>query len=459
MSMLLRLPVLFGTAAAGFLLCLPQLHAGYRCSRKDRTDMFLVYSILYAVALFILFIPHYFKRPKDLRKKWLREKCGLFASDLRTLTLAPVWFHAVSVGEVNAVVPLLKRLKRTYPDLPVVLSTITDTGRKVAAENAPEGTMIVYLPFDLACILNRCFARLRPRLFIVVETELWPNIFRVAHERNVPVLVLNGRISEKSAQGYRKISFFMKKVFEEVALFCMQSSSDAERIRSIGADEKKVRVTGNFKFDMDISQDVPEWIRGIKGPVIVAGSTHAGEEQIIIDAYRENVYLFPGLKLIIAPRHPERFKEAEETIISSDMRYIKRTELGTETAGLQGRSFNILLLDTVGELSAVYSIADMAIMGKSFEGFGGQNPLEPAYWGKPIICGPHMENFPFTKTFLDEDAAFEVTAAGLAKKIKELLMQPEKARAAGEKARSLYLRNSGAVDRAVKIIGEYITAE
>jgi len=421
--------------------------------------MFRIYSILYAIALFILFIPHYLKRPKYLRQMWLREKCGLYDAALRTLNSAPVWIHAVSVGEVNAAVPLLKRLRTAYPDLPVVLSTITDTGRHVAAEKVPEGTMIVYLPFDLSCILKRCFAQLRPRLFIVMETELWPNIFRVALERNVPVLVMNGRISEKSAKGYRKLSFFMRKVFEGVTLFCMQSRADAERVRSIGADEKKVRVTGNFKFDMAISQHVPEWVTGITGPVIVAGSTHAGEEQIIIDAYRENVYLFPGLKLIIAPRHPERFKEAEETIIRSDMRYVKRTELGTETAGKQGRLFNIFLLDTVGELNAVYSIADMAIMGKSFQGFGGQNPLEPAYWGKPIICGPHMENFPFVKTFLDEGAAFEVTPAGLAKKIKELLMQPEKARAAGEKARTLYLKNSGAVDRAVKIIGEYITAD
>ncbi len=419
--------------------------------------MYLLYSIIYALSLLILFTPHYLKRPRDLRKKWLREKCGLFDIDRDMLKLAPLWFHAVSVGEVNAVVPLLKRLRTAYPDLPVVLSTITDTGRKVAAIKAPEGTRIVYLPFDLVCILKRSFDQIKPRLFIVVETELWPNIFRIAHDRGIPLLVLNGRISAKSAQRYRKVSFFMKKVIENVALFCMQSSADAERLRSIGADEKKVSVTGNFKFDMDISQDVPAWIRGVTGPVIVAGSTHAGEEQIIIDAYRENVYRFPGLKLIIAPRHPERFKEAEETIIRYDMRYMKRTELGT-AGGDEGRSYNILLLDTVGELTGVYSIADMAIMGKSFEGFGGQNPLEPAFWGKPIICGPHMENFPFFKTFLDEGAAFEVTPGGLAKKIKELLMQPEKAKAAGEKARALYLKNSGAVDRAIKIIGEYLAA-
>jgi len=423
------------------------------------TDMFLIYSILYSLALAFLFVPQYLKRPGDVRKKWLHEKFGFLPVAPRSAPQAPIWIHAVSVGEVNAALPLLKRLKDAYPALPVILSTITDTGQKVARERAPEGTTVMYLPFDLCFILRRCFAHINPRLFIVVETELWPNVFRVAHERNVPVLVLNGRISEKSAKGYLKVSFFMKKVFDHVTLFCMQSDTDAERIRSIGASEEKVRVTGNFKFDMDISKDVPEWAREISGPVIVAGSTHAGEEQIMIDAYRENVYLFPGLKLIIAPRHPERFKEAEETIIRSDIRYCRRSELGSGGREQIDPACNILLLDTIGELTAVYSIARIAIMGKSFEGFGGQNPLEPAYWGKPVICGPHMENFPFIRNFIDEGAAFEVTSASLAKKIKELLIQPEKAKAAGEKARAFYLKSSGAVDRAAKIIEEYLGRE
>jgi 3-deoxy-D-manno-octulosonic-acid transferase len=418
--------------------------------------MFFVYSVLYTLAVIILLVPQYLKRPPEMRRKWLRDKFGIFDSSLFAPHSSVVWVHAVSVGEVHAVIPLLKKLRAAYPDLSVILSTITDTGQMVAREKAPEGTLIVYLPFDLRGILNRCFARVTPKLFIVVETELWPNIFKISHERHVPVIVLNGRISEKSAQGYRKISFFMKKVFNCVTLFSMQSDADAERIRSIGADPMKVSVSGNFKFDMDMPQDVPVWIREIKGPVIVAGSTHAGEEEIIINAYRENVYLFPGLKLVIAPRHPERFKEAEETIIKSDIRYVKRSGVSAESRELSATSSCILLLDTVGELSAVYSIADMAIMGKSFSGFGGQNPLEPAYWGKPIICGPRMENFPFIREFIEAGAAFEVTSTGLAKKIKELLMQPEKAKAAGETARALYLRNSGAIDRAMKIMGDFI---
>jgi 3-deoxy-D-manno-octulosonic-acid transferase len=418
--------------------------------------MFLIYSILYSIALLILFLPQYLKRPADIRKKWLRDKFGIFSFALNPLPLAPVWIHAVSVGEVNAAIPFLKKLKAVYPDIPVILSTITDTGQKVARQKAPAGTHLVYLPFDLRIILARCFEKIKPRLFIVMETELWPNIFRVAAERSIPVILLNGRISERSSKGYRKASFFMKKVLDHVTLFCMQSSSDADRITSIGAEESKVMVLGNFKFDMEISQHIPSWMKAVQGQVIVAGSTHAGEEQIIIDAYRENVYLFPGLKLILAPRHPERFGEAEEVIRKSDMRYLKRSELGPEGEEAGAKKFNILLLDTVGELTAVYSIADIAIMGKSIEGRGGQNPLEPAYWGKPIICGQHMENFPFIKDFYAAGAAFEVTSTGIAKKIKELLMQPEKAKSAGEKARVLYLKNSGAVDRAMKIVKGFI---
>jgi len=418
--------------------------------------MFLIYSILYSIALLVLFVPQYLKRPAEIRKKWLRDKFGFFDRSLFTAHSSPIWIHAVSVGEVNAAIPFLRKLKAAHPDIPVILSTITDTGQKVARQKAPEGTYLVYLPFDLRIILARCFEKVRPRIFIVMETELWPNIFRVAAERAIPVIILNGRISERSAKGYGKIAFFMKKVFDQVTLFCMQSPSDANRIKSIGAAESKVMVLGNFKFDMDISQQIPSWMKEVQGPVIVAGSTHAGEEQVIIDAYRENVYLFPGLKLIIAPRHPERFGEAEEVIRKSDMRYVKRSGLGPEGDDAGATKFNILLLDTVGELTALYSIADIAIMGKSIEGRGGQNPLEPAYWGKPIICGQHMENFPFIKDFYAAGAAFQVTSTGIAKKIKELLMQPEKAKSAGEKARALYLKNSGAVDRAMKIVEDFL---
>ena len=412
--------------------------------------MFFIYSILYTLVAFILLLPEYLKRPAELRPRWLREKFGYLPE-----AASSIWVHAVSVGEVGASIGLLQRLKAEYPDSALLLSTVTDTGRKVAIGRVPEGTQVVYLPFDIGFILRRCIKRLRPRIFIVVETELWPNAFRVLSQAGVPVVVVNGRISERSVSGYRKISFFMKRVFSSAQGFGMQGEADAGRIIEIGAPKDKVAVTGNFKFDMKMPGEVPSWAGSLSGPLIVAGSTHRGEEEVILDAYRENRGKFPDLSLILAPRHPERFREVEELLKSAGFSYRKRSDLG-ETSGAGTGDGGVILLDTIGELSAIYGAADIAVIGKSFIGTGGQNPLEPAYWGKPVVCGPHMENFPFIKEFYLEGAAFEVDSNTLAKKIKELLLAPESARATGLKARELFMRNSGAVERAMGMIRDYI---
>jgi 3-deoxy-D-manno-octulosonic-acid transferase len=412
--------------------------------------MFFVYSILYTIVVTILLLPEYLSRPKELRERWLREKFGYLPE-----TASTIWIHAVSVGEVNASLGLLRKLRTSYPGSPLILSTITDTGQKVAIERVPEGTSVVYLPFDIRFILRRSIGRIHPRIFIVVETELWPNIFRILSRSGVPVVVVNGRISEKSSGGYRKISFFMKRVFSFVQGFGMQAGVDAERLMAIGAPKDKVSVIGNFKFDMKIPGEIPSWAKSLGNPVIVAGSTHKGEEEIILEAYKENMGRFPGLKLVLAPRHPERFGEVEALLKSSGVSYAKRSEFGeAPDAGLRDKE--VVLVDTIGELSALYGVADIAIIGKSFIGTGGQNPLEPALWGKPVICGPHMENFPFIEEFFREGAAFQVEGKGLAKKIKELLLLPENARAAGLKARELFIRNSGAEDRAMEMIRGYI---
>ncbi len=413
--------------------------------------MFAIYSFIYTIAVLFLLLPQYLKRPQEYRRVWLREKLGYVPRLHQT-----IWIHAVSVGEVTASLTLLKKLHQEYPSLPVVLSTITDTGRKVAAERAPSGTTVVYLPFDIGFILRRCLKRLNPVIFMTIETEIWPNIIRLFSRRGIPVIMLNGRISEKSAKGYGRISFFMKRVLGHVRAFGMQSETDAERLRKIGAGGDRIVVTGNFKFDMSMNSQIPHWAAALKRPVIVAGSTHKGEEELIVSAFRENLPNFPDLKLILAPRHPERFSEAEATIKAAGLTLLKRSQLEGGNFDISRFDSAVLLLDTVGELSAVYGIADIAIIGKSFMGFGGQNPLEPAFWGKAIICGPHMENFPFIREFYLEGAAFEVEPTGLAKKMKELLISPAKAAEAGKKARALYLKNSGAVDRAIEVIKRYL---
>jgi 3-deoxy-D-manno-octulosonic-acid transferase len=455
--------------------------------------MYLLYSLIYTIAIIFLLPFEYFKRPKDIRKRWLREKFGFLNSSFVPHPSSLIWVHAVSVGEVMAALPMLKSLKKRYPSRGIILSTITDTGQKVAREGAPEDTIIVYLPFDIASILNTVLKRIKPEILIVIETELWPNLFRVFKENGIPVILFNGRISEGSFKGYKKVSFFMKRILSYVDFFGMQGEEYAERIRSLGANKSRVKTLGNFKFDTRPPSQIPEWTKRIKGPVIIAGSTYEREEEFLTSVYLELKKDFPDLNLIIAPRHPERFKGVEDMLSSKGISFIKRSAFSTqhlapppspsplegppavlragegegelsnsrhselsEATDRQTIKGMIILLDTIGELSAVYGIADIAIIGKSFKGYGGQNPLEPAYWEKPILCGPHMENFPVIKDFYNAGAALEVNEEGLYAKLKELLRSPEKAKEIGSKAQELYRRNAGAVERAMEIIARYV---
>ncbi len=424
--------------------------------------MYLLYSLIYTIAIIFLLPFEYFKRPKDIRKRWLREKFGFFNSSFVPHPSSLIWVHAVSVGEVMAALPLLKKLRERYPSRGIILSTITDTGQKVARERAPEDTTIVYLPFDITSIFKKVLKKIKIEILIVIETELWPNLFKVFKENKISVLVLNGRISENSFKGYKKISFFMKRTLSYVDFFGMQGEEYAERIRSLGVNKSRVKTLGNFKFDTRPPSQIPEWTKKIKEPIIIAGSTHEREEELMASVYIELKKDFRDLNLIIAPRHPERFKGVEDMLSSKGISFIKRSVFSTQHSELseatdwQTIKGMIILLDTIGELSAVYGRADVAVIGKSFKGHGGQNPLEPAYWGKPILCGPHMENFPVIKDFYREGAALEVNEEGLYVKLKELLMSPEKAKEIGSKAQQLYRKNTGAVDRAMEIIARYV---
>ncbi|MBA3061276.1 MAG: 3-deoxy-D-manno-octulosonic acid transferase, partial [Nitrospirae bacterium] len=377
----------------------------------------LIYSFLYFIVLIFLLPFQYRKRPKDLRQRWLEEKCGFFnySPGISKSPHPPfskgglggiIWVHAVSVGEVIASLPLLQRLKDRYPSVSLVLSTITDTGQRVALGKVPDRTKVIYLPFDLSFILERTLKNIQPNLFITIETELWPNLLMMLKKRKIPAVVMNGRISDDSFKGYKRIKFFMRSIIDCVDLFCMQDAVYAERIKELGAAEDKIRVLGSFKFDTAPSLNIPEWTKLISHPVIIAGSTHRGEEDLIVSSYIELKKDFPDLTLIIAPRHPERFKEVEELVKKKGLEYIKRSEIeGRETRDKGQRKGLIVILDAVGELASVYGVSDVAVIGGSFIEHGGQNLLEPAFWAKPIICGPHMENFPFAKEFYERGAA------------------------------------------------------
>jgi len=428
--------------------------------------MFFAYSLLYTVALLALLPYEYFRRPKSLRRRWLRERCGLTAPFSATGHSSAIWVHAVSVGEVISAIPLIREIKGRYPSLRIVISTVTDTGQKLARERISDLAYPVYLPFDLALVLKKVIKSLKPRLFIVMETELWPNTFRVLRKEGIPILVVNGRISDRSFKGYKKIRFFIKEVVKWVDMFCMQEEVYKKRIRALGADEDRIMVTGNFKFDITPLDRIPEWSGSLRGPVIVAGSTHEGEEDLVVSVFMRLRNEHSELNLIIAPRHPERFHKVEDMLRAQGLPYIKRSEMspratdrGQEGGENQRLSGTIIILDTIGELAPAYGMAEVAIIGGSFASHGGHNPLEPAFWGKPVVCGPHMENFPFIQDFYTERAAIKTEEEGLYGVLNELLRSPEKRTTMGKKARLLYDEKAGAVHRAMEILELYLKAE
>ncbi|GAB4390027.1 MAG: 3-deoxy-D-manno-octulosonic acid transferase [Thermodesulfovibrionales bacterium] len=409
--------------------------------------MLRLYSVLYGIALGFLLPVEYLKRPKKLRERWLRERFG--EPPGKDSPPPCLWVHAVSVGEVLAAVPFLKALRERRPGLRLVVSTVTDTGQKVAAERLSGIAEIIYMPFDIPSVLRSAVARLRPMMAVIMETEIWPNLFRTLRTAGVPVMVLNGRISESSYKGYRKIRFFIKEVLADVDTFCMQDEEYARRIVDLGADKKKVIITGNFKFDIKVELKGLEWADSLSRPVVVAGSTHKGEEELVAAAFAGLREEFPGLNLIIAPRHPERVPEVEAVLRARGLPCARRSAM-PETA-LRG---SVVILDTVGELASVYSMADVAVVGGSFVEHGGQNPLEPAYWGRPAVCGPHMWNFPFVEEFYGAGAAVATDRDGLYGTLRDLLSSPEKRGEMGNRAREFLERNRGAVQRAVRVVEE-----
>jgi 3-deoxy-D-manno-octulosonic-acid transferase len=418
--------------------------------------MLPLYSLIYSAALLVLLPFELRKRPKDIRKAWLRDKLGgidlpLTSPEKESGPL--LWVHAVSVGEVIAAAYFIKAFKEKHPEYSIAVSTITDTGQEVARERLSGVAETFYIPFDVGWALRRAVKRLRPSIFVNMETELWPNLIHTLKEEGVPVVVMNGRISDKSFRNYMKIRRFMKRLLEYVDIFCMQDEEYARRITELGVKKDKVEITGSFKFDIKVKDEVLSWVSALKGPVLIAGSTHSGEEDLVVSAYSELHKKYEDLNLIIAPRHPHRFDDVEGLLKERGISYSRRGTLNpSDPKDIRG---SVVLLDTVGELSSAYRACDIAIMGGSFIEHGGQNPLEPAYWGVPVVCGPHMFNFPFIKDFYSENAAVEADGSNLARVLDGLLSSPEKRKEVGQNARAMLMKSQGAVEKALKTIERY----
>ncbi|MEC4684264.1 MAG: 3-deoxy-D-manno-octulosonic acid transferase [Nitrospirota bacterium] len=407
--------------------------------------MRMVYNLFYTFSLTLLLPVHLLKRPPHLRGRWLKERFGFVPLRLTRKggrKRPAVWIHAVSVGEAMAARPLIERL-RAVAD--IIVSTVTDTGQKVVQDFITDDEACIYVPFDNPSAIKKTAARIRPDMLVIMETELWPNLLETIKSEGIPIVIVNGRISDGSFSGYRKIGFFMKGMLGMVDFFCMQTARDAEKIMVLGAPEEKVLVTGNLKFDITPPAEIPAWCKDLGRPVIVAGSTHEGEEEIILDAFNAVKESFSGATLVIAPRHPERFAEVERLLGERRADFAKKSD-----ASLRGKE--VVLLDTIGELSSVYGCADVCIIGGSLIPRGGHNLFEPAYWAKPVVCGPHMENFPLAREFFKEGAAVEAGANDIDRVLQSILSDAVRAKDMGRRAKDLYIKNSGAVLKTLEVI-------
>jgi 3-deoxy-D-manno-octulosonic-acid transferase len=375
-----------------------------------------------------------------------------------------IWIHAVSVGEALTARAIIPELRERYPGLRIFVSTTTLTGQQVARTRLSDVDAVFFFPFDLPPFVHRTLRLVKPRLFIMMETEIWPNLLNACRRQGVKTMLVNGRISSRSYPRYRLARGFFRRVLGNVDRFCMQSEGSARRIVDIGADTSKVIVTGSLKFESLESPAaaagrgagrVLRYFRVPAGrPVVIAASTLKGEEAFMLGAFAALRRTQPHALLIVAPRKPERFGEAEALARAEGYRVVRRTELGVDA---EPRA-DVVILDTIGELAYLFQVATVVFVGGSLVDHGGHNILEPAVHGKPIVFGPHMQNFAeIAETFLQSHAAIQVRDAGeLAEVVTRLVGDPVERARLGAAARALVEANRGAKPRTLQAIAEVL---
>ena len=427
-------------------------------SFRARVEYFLR-SVLMGMALIVLG-PYYLLRARRTRKngRGVRERLGKLPPHLRQSAPGAMWLHAVSVGEALAVAPLVPLLRQRFPARRILVSTTTDAGQELAATKlASDGTF--YNPLDFAFSCRRALRAIQPGLVVIAETEFWPRFLREAKLAGARVVVVNGRVSDRSFGGYYRWRNSMRPVLAHVDRFLMQSEEDARRARAIGAPAERVFVTGNLKYDLApaAASPVVTWLEGELArqrgrPVIVAGSVTAGEEALVLVAFGIVQGQWPHALLVLAPRRPERFDVAASLIAESHRKLVRRSQLSLREP--LDESTSVLLLDSVGELAGIYRLADAVFVGGSLVPVGGHNILEPAAFGKPPLFGPSMENFrEMAAMFLTAGAGIQVnTPEDLGVAWIGLIQDAARREQMGCAARELVERNRGATARSLEHI-------
>ncbi len=391
----------------------------------------------------------------DYRKRW-KERLGLFDPFSADRTL---WIHAVSVGEVQASVPLVKRLQERYPELPIVITTTTPTGSRRVKELFGDRLFHVYVPYDLPLIVERFIRRARPQMVVLIETEVWPNLLAVCKRHGIPSLLANARLSQRSAAGYARLGGFARQTFGNISQVAAQAAADAERFVQLGVDPARIRVTGSIKFDARLPRSLSEQAEvirrtwGHERPVWVAASTHEGEDEQVLLAHRQVRQRLPDALLVLVPRHPERFDAVAGLCRRSGFTLVRRSDQASCSAKTA-----VFLGDSVGELPMFLAGADVAFVGGSLVRHGGHNMLEPAALGVPVVFGPHNFNFAaISELLLEADAAVMVhDAEELARVVEGWLDDASERSRVGENGRRVVKQNRGALERLLEVIDELL---
>lgn len=421
--------------------------------------MRLVYSIvLYLLSpLFIVHLLVRSMRAPAYRQRWA-ERFGFYS---KKPIDAPIWVHAVSVGEAQASLPLIRALQAKHPGHPLLVTTTTPTGSQRIREALGEDVMHVYMPYDLPCAVGRFLDFMTPHMAVIMETEIWPNLYANCKQRNIPLMLANARLSERSMRGYKKLGKFTKETLNNINCIAAQGQSDAARFIALGAEPSHVLVTGNIKFDIQLPASLTEQAAvlrrdlGVERRVWIAASTHQGEDEMVLNAHAQVMHALPDALLVIVPRHPERFDSVTSLCEKRGYNVLRRTEHRA-----CANEVDIYVGDTMGELDLLYAASDVAFIGGSLVDVGGHNPLEAAALGTPIVQGTHTFNFvEITGMLREADAAKEVhDSEQLAATVIDLLGDANYRLELGDRAKAVVESNRGALTRLLDLIGQRVNA-
>jgi len=418
--------------------------------------MFIIYDLIF-ILYALVYLPYLLLTRRGYAGFAMR--FGFFSRQIKELIRrkANIWVHAVSVGEVMVIDGVIDQLQKNYPACQLMVTVTTKTGYELACKRLKDRALVIPSPIDFSFIAGSFVSLIKPKIYIAVETEIWPNLYRQLYLKNIPMAVINGRISDGSMGRYKAIRFLLKGILNQVSLWCMQSQRDAQKIMELGAESSRVITTGNIKFDeysQSLDKSNSNFVSSKDEFWWVAGSTHPGEEEIVLDVYSKIIKDNPKWRLVIAPRHIDRVPSIIELITRHRFKAHKLTEIALSNDTME----SVIVVDTIGQLRSLYSIASLVFVGKSLCVGGGHNVIEPAFYGKAIVIGPKVENFrDIVACFKDAHAIVQVEGvSAFQKAIRDLCADPSKREILGAAAKEVIAANQGATRRSLERLAEFI---